>query len=65
MFEYKFVKAPISFSRENEVQIAACEAVVTEYAVQGWRLVQILVANPSVTPSEYNLIFERQKDFVA
>ncbi|MBD2021141.1 DUF4177 domain-containing protein [Leptolyngbya sp. FACHB-36] len=61
MFEYKFVKAPTSFSRDNTIQITACESVVADHAAQGWRLVQILVANPSATPSEYDLIFERQK----
>lgn len=40
MFEYKFVKAPISFSRDNTIQITACEAVVADHAAQGWRLVQ-------------------------
>ncbi|MBD3886027.1 DUF4177 domain-containing protein [Phormidium tenue FACHB-886] len=61
MFEYKFVKAPVAYGRSNLIELTACEPVVAEYATQGWRLVQIVVANPTATPSEYVLILERQK----
>nr|WP_290225514.1 DUF4177 domain-containing protein [Trichocoleus desertorum] len=61
MFEYKFVKAPVAYGNSNEIEVTACENVVAEHASQGWRLVQILVANPAVIPSEYVLIFEHQK----
>ena len=61
MFEYKFVKAPVAYGRNYEFELTTCESVVAEYAAQNWRLVQIVVSNPSTTPSEYVLIFERQK----
>ena len=61
MFEYKFVKAPVAYGRNNQFELTTCESIVAEYAVQNWRLVQIVVSNPSATPSEYVLIFERQK----
>lgn len=60
MFEYKFAKASIAFSR-GIIQLTACERVVAEHAAQGWRLVQILVAVPASMPTEYDLIFERPK----
>jgi hypothetical protein len=65
MFEYKFVTVPsdpprIAGRSRNSVS-TPYETVIREQAEQGWRLVQIFVANPAASPSEYVLIFERTK----
>ncbi|MER3482228.1 MAG: DUF4177 domain-containing protein [Meiothermus sp.] len=61
MYEYKFVRVPVKFTRSNVLDPATYTEAVTEHAAQGWRLVQILVENPAASVSEYVLIFERQK----
>ena len=58
MYEYKFVKVAAAFSG-SRVDAAGYEKTVAEYAADGWRLVQIFVANPAAIPSDYQLILER------
>lgn len=61
MFEYTFIQVPVTYGRgmSPEPQAAAYENVIHEQARQGWRLVQIFIANPATVPTEYTLIFER------
>jgi hypothetical protein len=64
MFEYKFVRCNVVFGKGGKVDPVNYETKIREYASQGWRLVQILVENPPVIPSEYIIIFERDNENV-
>ncbi len=60
MYEYKFVKVQLStFKLKPEVDY---QAMVSDYAKEGWRLKQVLTP-PTVgygTIGYYEFIFERQ-----
>ncbi len=61
MYEYKIVRIPLSFWQRHPSQDP--QAVIDEYANQGWRLFQF-AAPPTYsqgTANEFMLIFEREK----
>jgi Domain of unknown function (DUF4177) len=62
MFEYKFVRCTVVFGKGGKVDPENYETKIREHASQGWRLVQILVENPPVIPSDYVIIFERSSE---
>ena len=58
MYEYKFVEwKPMGLSTTEDYH-----NLITSYANEGWRFVQIFVSNymPNVGPMAYELIFERK-----
>jgi Domain of unknown function (DUF4177) len=62
MFEYKFVRCDVVFGKAGKVDPTSYETLVREHASQGWHLVQILIENPPIIPSEYVIIFERSNE---
>jgi hypothetical protein len=61
MYEYTFVRCPVTFLKAGKINEVSYREVIKEHAAQGWRLVQMLVENPAAVPSEYMVIFERNK----
>ncbi len=56
MYTYTFVTVPVAHGR-NETP--PYQQMIAEYARQGWRFVQLVVAIPAAIPTEYTLVFER------
>jgi hypothetical protein len=59
MYEYTFVRCPITFLKAGKIDEASYQETIKEHAAQSWRLVQMLVENPATIPSEYVIILER------
>jgi hypothetical protein len=61
MYEYTFVHCAINLAKAGKIDSPSYQTIIHEHAVQGWRLVQILIENPAVIPGEYVIIFERSR----
>jgi Domain of unknown function (DUF4177) len=59
MYDYTFIRCPITFGKAGKIDPASYQAVIAEHVAKGWRLVQVLIENPAMIPSEYVIIFER------
>lgn len=64
-FEYVFETVPVAIGTDGLPVNGAHRACVSERARHGWRLVQVLVPDPSAPPKAYELIFERQQPLVS
>jgi Domain of unknown function (DUF4177) len=59
MYEYKFVHHAVSYAKGQ--MRPSYETVVHAHAAEGWRLVQIFIAQPASMTSAVELIFERER----
>ena len=62
-YEYKFVRLGEGFIWVRSVAQKTYQSVITEYAENGWRLVQIFTPSLGLygVSRYYELIFEREK----
>ncbi len=61
MFDYDFQTCPVEYGKRGQIDPEGYRKLIRDKAREGWRLVQIFIANPPAVPYQYELIFERPR----